>query len=344
MENKKLLKISLLILVFSIVIGIVAQIILPILQTGDGHIYEKLAISMIEDHSFPMINDQVHKPGYPVFLAIVYSVFGVNHAVVFFIQSLFVGMIGVMMFYVCFRYLEMDLLFSLLPSFLIILWPYMILYSNLLLAEIVYFLFLYISIFSFLFFIDKLGIKSAIWLGFITSLATLIRPATLFIPFWVIIFIILYLVVFDRGRLKEIYKKYFKLSVVVLLIFILFLSPWIIFASNKSGKFTPVASNGSIAFRKANINFSKEYRIYKTPGYEPGAEFTYKKLAMSKLRNLYRFWKSGAEGYHVDMVIEKVPIAKYLLPIYRIFHYFIILLAFLSLFFVKKNQKYFFYG
>jgi hypothetical protein len=194
-------------------------------------------------------------------------------------------------------------------------------------------------------FVKKPSIIRSILLAFVAAYATLIRPMTLLLPFWIVGILLIVLFVNKKYKIKEVLinvkenKKRSYLVITAVLMFYFFLSPWVLFISAQEDRFVPVASNLKAVNWRANTSYDYEYGVYKTPGYEKGAERTFKKTAISKTRNVYRFWKSGAWGYQSDAVVAKFPIAKYLIYLYRIGFYLIVLLALSSIFYIKKKRE-----
>jgi len=335
--NRKLFYILIIFITFFLV-SFLAITFKPNFPIGDGAIYNKIAKEITDNHTFPIIEGQIHKPGYPFLLASVYFLFGEhNYTALFIIQFLMLLGTSLIILKIGKKHFKFTYFQATLPAILILIWPYFILYATLLLTEVLYTFLLMVSFYFFLETLKKINKKNIFSLSFFLALTTLVRPIPMLLPFWLIP--IIFLVVYFKKNYSI--KKFLINSVLISIIFFMLLSPWIIYASKKTGKFTPIASNGAVAFNIANKNFSKEYKIYKTPGYEKGGAWTWEKFIKSKLRNVYRFWKSGAEGYHVDSLVKKFPPAKYLILLYRIGFYIIVALGLSSVYFINKKKEIF---
>jgi len=332
------------ILLISLLLGILSVYLMPDFPLGDGKHYIALGEKLAYEGSYMYqsgSNDGIMKPGYPFFLAGVFFIFGKNLAAVKILQFLMVGLISYTVYLICKKHLKLPLSISLMPAIISLFWPYFILYANLILTETLYSLTLILFIYSFLNTINQINFKNIFLTSLYLSLAALVRPIPLLLPLWIIGLLFMRKVIDKKRVLIKLDKQHVKTIILALLLFILFLTPWSIYVSLKTKTVTFVASNGPDVVRLANVEFDKERHIYKTPGYEKGSEWTWGKFIKSKLKNIYRFWKSGAEGYNVDKLVEKFPAAKYLINLYRIIYYILISLGLASIYFINKKREIF---
>lgn len=322
--------------ILSIIIGLIVIQLRPNFGMGDGARYDKIAQSLADDYEYITVYGHITYPGYPFFLAIIYKIFGHNIFTVFYIQFILLGLIASLVFYIANRFLHLNYLFSYLAGLLIILWPYLILYSALIMTEILFIALLLLFIIRYLIFKESPNVKNAILMSVILTIATLVRPIPLLLLPWIIILSLLIKWKYKNFKFnKNIFKKY----IIALLLFIFLLSPWIAFSSYKLERFVPVGSNVYAILNKVNKSYLYERQVFETKGYEENAKVTLPKILLVKLKNTYRFWKSGVEGYQAEAVIEKYSATKYLIFLYRAFYFLIIGLGFLSLFFLKKNKN-----
>ncbi len=322
--------------ILSILIGIIVLDLRPDLMMRDGTRYNQIAQGLVNNHEYIAVYGHITYPGYPFFLAIIYKIFGYNIFAVFFIQSILLGLIASLVFYIARRFLHLNYLFSYLAGLLITLWPYLILYSVLIMTEVLFIVLLLLFIIRYLIFKESPNVKNAVIMAIILTIAVLIRPIPLLLLPWIIILSSLI-----KWKYKDFYfdKNIFKKYIIAFLFFIFLLSPWIAFSSYKIDRFVPVGSNIYAILNKVNKSYLYERQVFETKGYEEDTEITLQKIVLVKLKNSYRFWKSGIEGYHAEAVIEKYSATKYLIFIYRVFYFLIIGLGFLSLFFLKKNKN-----
>jgi 4-amino-4-deoxy-L-arabinose transferase-like glycosyltransferase len=326
-----------LILILSLLVGTVAILVLPDFKMLDAASYDFMGLKLLNDQEYVKVGPLEHiiPPGYPFFLAAVYGLFGHNYDVVFLLQFLLVGGVGVLLYLIGRNHLDLKKWQALLAALIVVVWPYMALFAKQLLTEILFIFFLIYAVFEILNFYKLPSWKRGAWAATLLAFATLTRAVTILLPIWIVLVFVFIRLVFKRRFALDAILKAALISVVV---FGLVIAPWIGYASYRKGEFIPVASNLKIMNEKVNKRFEKEWLIYKTPGYEPGAEITLQKKVVSKLKNIYRFWESGGDGQRAEQLTNSFPPAKYLLLVYSIGFYIILGLAFLSLFFVTKKR------
>ena len=148
----------------------------------------------------------------------------------------------------------------------------------------------------------------------------------------------MYLAIYKISK-TPIEKRSIAGALISLFFFFSLVAPWIIYQSARKGEVVPVTGSATGILHIHWREMGYEWGAFKTPGYEPGAEITLKKVLLVRLKNIYRFWSSGASGVQADLLTEKYPPARYLIGIYRVFYYIIIALAFASWLFIKKERN-----
>ena len=270
----KLLKINniiiilLLLLCISFLIGLLAFKYLPSFPQVDQKAYNEVAIGILDNFQFNFTTSgHLLAPAYPLFLAIIYKIAGQNYNIIYFIQYLLLGLISFFEFLIAYKYLKIPKPICLGTAIITITWPYLLLYSNLLLSEILFICIFIIIIFLLLKYSENTNISifDIALLSSLLAIATLTRPVVLMLPAWLLILIYIW---------NKFFKKYTNITLTIknlffiCILYFLLLAPWIAFVSIKAGKFTPIVTYSSIMINKANITY--EYKTYQTHGYENG--------------------------------------------------------------------------
>ncbi len=327
------------IIAYTFLIGVMAIIIFPEFNGSDAGTYDGIAMNIVEQGKFIEVHNQITPPLYPIFLSIIFKIFGHNFIAVYITQIFLLLGINILMFLISKKYLKLPNLYAIAVAVITSTWPYMLLFTMQRLTETLYIFWLLLIVYQLFRFISRPTLKRSILLGILFALATHTRPVILFLPLW--LWVITVLIYLQKKYYKKDYSNIFlivKYSFAGLILFILLCLPYSIYGSIKMGKIVPIASNISTINKRANITMDKEWFLYQTPGYEVGSEFTYSKLIKIKLKNIYRFWDSGADGERAKLVIDKIPLAKYLILVYTIGFYIILIFALASLAFIKKNK------
>ncbi len=336
MENEKklankdfasLITIIIVIIAISFSIDFFAGRYFPREPVNDGRLYDALALDILSGNGYTFQDNYILAPGYPLFITAIYAVFGRNFEIVFFIQYLLHACLAVAILLISVYQFRIHRLLAICGALMVVCWPYFIMHANMFYSETLYSLLLIASIALFLKFLNS-GAKANLYAAFagaMLGLASLTRPICMLLAFWLAAAFLLNRKLTSDGMRS---KTGFKPWAVLVTVFMLTLLPWIIFSSQKTGQPTPVASSWKNVVYGSISNH--EYSYYFTPGYEPGAEMTLKKIVVAKLRNIYRFWKSGIEGSVADSILGGKSWAKYPLVLYRIGFYSLVLLALLS--------------
>lgn len=281
---------------------------------SDAAYYDGIALNLLLGKGFLPSGGSAELvyPGYPLFLALVYKIFGHNYQAVRIIQFLILSGIGILAYFSA-RRLKINRPLAIAASSLIIIWPYFILYSTLILTEILFTFFLVLSVFFLLKFQETPSNNNAAFAGAFLGITALIKPAVIFLPIWVIILSWLFLS-------QKFLKKYF----LIFLLFIIVLSPWFI--------------RNIIRFQ---VPLPEIIGIIKVSQEDPSRESGLVNFLESGAKNAVYFWNPGAQGIWTQALITNYPWATNLFFIYKICFFIIIGLAFISLRLIKKNGEIF---
>ena len=181
----------------------------------DSNTYDKIAQSLVISKTFSA-NDTPNfyrLPGYPMFLAIGYKLFGIDTKNVLWLQLLLASFIPILIYFLALTVMPGNLLLAKFASLYSAIHLGLTLYSGFFMSEII-FIFL-LLIFSILFFKNKHLFLAGIFL----SLAGLVRPVGHYLIFLAIIILF-----FNNKKIK---KTIFK-SLFLILGFLITVSPWLI--------------------------------------------------------------------------------------------------------------------
>ncbi len=299
---------------------------LPVIS--DSKDYHDIAINMMAGHAYlPISGDAIlYPPLYPTFLAIIYSLSAGTTKAVYFFQYLLVGGMSILMFWITRNKLKLPFWIAVGASLSILLWPYFILYSQLISSEILYSFLLLLGFFFLIRTHAATPLKTVIFTGIIFGLAILTRPVALLLLPWLIIVLPIAIRTFRITPILPIpWKRYLQ----ILLIAFITLLPWELYVKITYDRFIPVASNLSYVFKKANGSMaylSADGVVDEKPS-----------LLEAKAKNLYLFWNPGAGGYHLDIVAEKYPVARYGILLYKIGFFLILACACIGLLKIRKE-------
>jgi len=303
---------------------------LPVIS--DSKDYHDIAVEIVSNNTYLEISDGsiLYPPLYPIFLSLIYKITNIgSFSSVYFIQYLLVGGISILVFLILKKFSRIPLVIALIASFLILFWPYFILYSQLISSEILYTFLLLLFFLLFLGISKSKGRSIAICAGITLGLAILTRPvALLLLP---CIFIAL---LFIKNKPKFFgdfslpWKKYF----LVLFFMIIVILPWEIYVKVKYDRLIPISTNLSPVFDKANKTFS-----YLPQTQTPTSKNKILNIIEIKLKNIYLFWDPGASGYHLDIIKEKYPIASFAVSLYKGIFFVILILSAIGVFLHRKD-------
>jgi len=298
----------------------------PVFSSGGDFLsYEAVALNILNGNGFsyngidPMVGDA---PAYPLFLAGIYKVFGHSHDAVRIVQILLLAGIGIMTYLASRRHLKLSGALSGLAAVLVVVWPYFILYTTLLLTETFYAFFLMLGVFFLLEFNQSFSKKTGVISGLAMTVAALARPIALFLPFWSAFF------GFLLKRKKEIFKK----QLLIILVCLAVLSPWTIRNFIQFKTFIPVVdwllpSIGAVFMEK-----------YAGESYFEPLTSNPAESIKARLKNIVLFWNPGAQGTRAQELLENNPQIKYAFLIYKVFFFILLFLCFLSLLYIKRKE------
>lgn len=95
-------------------------------------------------------------------------------------------------------------------------------------------------------------------------------------------------------------KNYLHHSAIIIIIFAFLIFPWIIFSYYKTGHLTLVTGNMQILTN--NIILNKYQNLTTNSSAKPPIS----EIITDKIKNIYRFWQSGAKGTQAKNLIKKI--------------------------------------
>ena len=299
-------------------------------ESGDSLHYNAAALGLIKTGELSLNKIFAHGGlGYPLFLAIIYKVFGQNnYEAVRIFQIFILAGIGILVFLIGRNFLNLSPLFAFLASLTLVFWPYFIVWTSLILTEILFIFFFILSILFLLKFRETQLLKHSLLAGLTLGLATLIRPEIIFLPIWLFFFWLLF-----RKRGQD-FKTGLKKQILVVIIFILIISPWLI--RNVTLFQTPLPAFSFSRWvdepeeEKKNLFSYLQEKIVEKPGLVA--------------KNMIYFWNPGAQGLRAQALLEKYHSVGFLFLIYKILFFIILAAAFTSLFFIKKRRLFLFWA
>ena len=203
---------------------------------GDAYVYDSLAVSLSQGNGYVNSDGTAHSfypPFYPFFLSIIYRLFGHSYIAVRIIQSVIGALICVLIYLIA-KELRNSILGILSACFAII-YPPFIKSAELLLTETLFTLLLCLIVYYLVRIQRESRYKDCAVLGLLIGLGLLTKTALIVLPIFVIpVFI----------NKKDALKKY----IVVVLFFLLPVTPWIIRNYSVYHRFVPVATQGGITF------------------------------------------------------------------------------------------------
>jgi len=203
----------------------------------DAKAYDDIAINLVkgngyvEDPSLPIFEDKSIVrvgPGYEIFLAIVYFLFGHHYEVVWFLQAIFHSLSSLLVFLISKKIFKSiwQPVMGLSAAALIAFSPDLIVISSMLMIATLSIFLMLLSVYFFFKYIEKNDWSSFFFLTVFLAFAILTRSNLLFIVLPYLFFIVL--------------KRQWIRAIFFLLIFVLIFSPWIIRNYNVYGVFMPL--------------------------------------------------------------------------------------------------------
>lgn len=243
---------------------------------GDSISYNAFATSIAEGHGYTVDGStfsSFREPGYPLFVAILYKLFGMqNVAAVFFAQSILLGLLGVIVYRIFAR--EGEEYVGYVAGLATVLLPSYGLYAHQLLTEIS-FAFLLGALLHFVYKIALLGDKAGWRLyaaaGLVAACASLVRIQLIFfLPFLCLCYLM-----FVRPPLWPTLKKMALAGAV----FATVVGGWLIYVHQNTGSYSPTTG------RQEMVLYMRAVR----------AQLSYKELTQYAVDWLHRSTSGGAE-------------------------------------------------
>ena len=235
---------------------------------SDAKGYHKIALNLIEHQNF-MDNKMselsaVQTPLYPIFIATIYKLAGERPWIVLVVQILLDTVSCIILYFMLYPFFGYST--SFIGSFFFAVNPFQIIQCNILGNEVLFVFFLILMVFFFTKAITANNNKRRIQYyglsGLLMGLATLVKPISLYLPF----FLVLYLVYIYRHKIKfaVIY------SLLIILIFTATVLPWFVRNYKEYGHFSfsvsaslnllilNVASMGNVSQKERKIELKNE--------------------------------------------------------------------------------------
>jgi 4-amino-4-deoxy-L-arabinose transferase-like glycosyltransferase len=195
------------------------------LLKSDAEGYHKLALQLLNYGNFQIPGsdlDTFRTPGYPIFIYSIYSIFGVKPYMVLFIQ-IFLNLASVY-----FLYLIGENLFNrsigVISAFLLSIELDHIYFTYSFLTDTLFVFLFLLACLIFIWFFKRNKISYLIVSSFLLGISTFVRPITILFPF-VLIFIMIISAIKSK---KYTFKETVQHGILIIVIFSLTLSPWII--------------------------------------------------------------------------------------------------------------------
>jgi len=186
---------------------------------SDAAGYHRLALNILDTGSFSDLGDlgANRTPGYPLFVSIIYFIFGVKPWVVLFFQVL-LNIVSLIMVYKLGKIMFSKKI-AIIAAVLFAIDPHQILYTTTLLTETLFVTIFLVSIFFLIYGLNNKKILFLILSSLFLGFATLIRPISQFFPAIVLLVILIYPKIGWALRLRT--------SIYYILIFLFTISPWL---------------------------------------------------------------------------------------------------------------------
>ncbi len=221
-------------------------------ETGDSCEYRLYALNMIKYHTFsysrepPIIPSTHRTPVYPLFIAIIYSIFGVKDIFIYVIQALISTVTCLIIYFIALELFHKRII-AFLSGVAVALYPFLSWFVSTVMVET---LFAFLLAATLLFIIW--GVKTNSWKLFLTGgvllgLTTLCKPTTQFL---------LLFIIFSLWFIYSNKELFFRNSLIFFVGFIICILPWTIrnFAITK--QIIPITSQGLDNFYLATLDTS----------------------------------------------------------------------------------------
>ena len=284
----------------SLIARLLYVILFPTVVWGDAVAYENLATGLVEGKGFGG-GTSYDLPGYPLFLAIVYSIFGHTHLIVHMLQAFIGALTCIVIYYIGKSVLNKKI--GILSASIAALYPTFIIYSGMLYTETLFIFLLCLSVLYLIKIHEQPSIKNLLIAGVSLGLGILIRPGILlFIPV-----ILIWMLISSKEK-----KKNFMRFMAIFLIVVVVVSPWTIRNYNVHHEFVPIGTGGGVTlwygynpdamqYLATDVESSHFNQIWEIPdeiernkwGYEKSLDFIKQNPIQSlilDIMKLTRFW------------------------------------------------------
>lgn len=183
-------------------------------------------------------------PGYPLFLAPIYAVFGSVFPAVILVHSLIGAGVSAVVYFIGKRTFGSNV--GYIAAFLVAFHPILIWYTPRLRYETFLSLLIALGVLAVLRLHDSRSQRDALLVGFIFGFATLVNQVVIILPLVLLVLI------------PAIWKRYFtsrRLLTAVLLVMVIIIAPWTVRNYLVSGHIIPVHSGGITQYVKGNYEF-----------------------------------------------------------------------------------------
>lgn len=243
MDNKKIL---LFLLILCLLLRLVWIFIFsPIDLTDDPKAYDSIAKGLIQGEGYHEGGKRAFlPPGYPYFLAALYSLFGTHHLPVKLVQA-FLAVITCLLIFLLGKRLASERTGLLAAGFFAV-YPQFIRYpGNLYVETLFIFLFLFAMVFLFDV-VQKPSYPKSIMAGILLGLSALVREVSLFM----ILPILLWAILMMKGSPEK--GQWGKRVSAFMIFFVLTISPWTLRNYFLFHSFIPISTNGGFNFYLGN--------------------------------------------------------------------------------------------
>lgn len=226
---------------------------------SDAKEYDEIAMHIVSGHGYIAniegkdLPTTRRTPGYPLFLAGIYKVFGHSYLAVQIIQAILGALCCVIIFFIT-AAIYNNLAGTIAAFMAAVYKPFVsgFLYyggSTEFISEAPYMFFISLSLLALILFIKKGDKKIAVLAGISIGLAVLIRPEFIIFP----ILLFFYLLYVSRFAVKTVIKRYFFIYFFMTLT----MAPWVIRNYIVEGRFIPLSNYAGLVFYCGNNSLAK---------------------------------------------------------------------------------------
>jgi len=292
MAVKKIIKSywPIIVVVLSFSIRFICLLLVPdiSISSDTGIYYEPIAISILDGkgyQAFEGVPNITRAPLFPLFLSIIYFFGGINHFTVKLIQIVLDSVVSLIVFIIAKRMTSFKVAY--LSSIGYAIYPFSIYLSINILSEPLYIFLLSCSVLFLIIGDETRHYKQYFISGFFIGLATLTRPVSMLLPFFL-----------SPYFLFKYKSRYLVAFIIFVFGFIIVILPWTIRNYKVSHRIIPVSLGGSNSFLQGSkfeflTSYEEKDRLINKNLYELGLE------------------RKGKEAIEVDRIFKKAAIINY---------------------------------